>query len=629
MNRVLRIGIFGASLGCRLLTAQTDSTRTLSPVEISDSLRKLPSISPLITTFRRDSTGRFPAAGAGAEAILGQAAGVQIRSYGGHGGVKTISLRGFATNQTAVSINDVPYQSNQTGVVNFGNFRADAFDALGISQQPSAAQNPMAGEIQFRAAPTANALRVAAGLGSFGERNAQLYTARVHKRFSYSSYANALSATDAYPFSLNGVSGIRQNAGFAHALVQCFVQYRMEGKGWGGWLEAFSTANIARQGVPSAVVSGNPQGNRDSLRQGDVFSYAKLAIFSSHSAQHIHSLTAISSVHRNVLRYAVAPVAAYYQNYDWWNSLAYSWRAQRQSLSIHAEYLSSHLSGDNLAVRFVPIARIARQQMNVSGLYQRTFSRRSLWVQARANYLAAYGWLPNGSVVWQWNVSPAWELTTNLTYSHRIPAFNELYYFGYGNANLRPEKTQSVACGLRHLHPFATWKISFTGQVFGNITQHKIISLPINPAQWSTFAIGRAETIGAIFSAEALAKHITAYATATIQRATDATRTPRSLLPYTPNSIFTAGARATWQHIRPFANITYSSCRYALLSNTPRSFLPSYTVLEAGISYTMHFGKTHIDYTLSAENLTNTRYEVIRSYPMPPRALRVVIQLRW
>ena len=67
--------------------------------------------------FSKDSLGSFSVSSISVDAVLRQAEGLYIRNYGGHGGVKTLSVRGFATQQTTVSINDVPYQNAQTGMV--------------------------------------------------------------------------------------------------------------------------------------------------------------------------------------------------------------------------------------------------------------------------------------------------------------------------------------------------------------------------------------------------------------------------------------------------------------------------------------------------------------------------------
>lgn len=627
----IRKAILGVCLLPLWLGAQHDTTRYLAPVHISDSLRQLQQIEPLRTTFRRDSAGRFAVGGLGADAVLAQAAGVQIRSYGGHGGVKTLSLRGFAANQTAVSINGVPYQQTQTGVVNFGEFRADAFDEISVSQQPNVAQNPMAGEVQFHAAPTANAARVGASLGSFGEKNMQGYGAYIGKKIRYSASANALAAQDNYPFSLNGITGRRENAQFSQLQMQIFGQRDFVGKHRAGWIEGFSTATFSRQGVPSAVVQGNPQGNRDALAQQNSFSYLKGNVYFSKKQAQSHFLTFTTSLHRHTMRYATAPMVAEYHGQDMYQAFLYQYIKNKLIVKINAEYQHNALRGNNLAIRFVPIAQIVRQQYHAGALCEYSHQRHRLTAQVRVNRLLAYGFLPNGAAVWRFQVNEHSDLTTNLTYSHRIPSFNELYYFGYGNASLLPEKTRSALVALTASpRIFGSRCVKVSGQVFGNITQNKIISIPINPAQWSTFSIGRAETVGAIFSAEVvLRRHLLGYATYTLQRAIDRTRTPATFLPYTPSVVFTGGFRADWRSFRGFVNGTYSHCRYALLSNTPRSFLPAYAVVEAGIAYSQKLGKHWLDYTFSAENLTNTSYEVIRSYPMPPRSVRGGVQVRF
>lgn len=54
-----------------------------------------------------------------------------------------------------------------------------------------------------------------------------------------------------------------------------------------------------------------------------------------------------------------------------------------------------------------------------------------------------------GLVGWGWAFDPAWKLTAQASTAFRAPSFQDLYYPGYGNPLLKPERARSEELGLR------------------------------------------------------------------------------------------------------------------------------------------------------------------------------------
>ncbi len=55
--------------------------------------------------------------------------------------------------------------------------------------------------------------------------------------------------------------------------------------------------------------------------------------------------------------------------------------------------------------------------------------------------------------------------------------------------------------------------------------------------------------------------------------------------------------------------------------------LPAYVVLDGQARYTRAVGRVAATLALAVENAADARYEVVQSYPMPPRHLRVRLLL--
>jgi vitamin B12 transporter len=574
------------------------------------------------TRFERDTLGGYAAAGTSADAVLRQAEGVQVQHYGGHGGVRTLSLRGFAPNQTAVTFDGVPYQNAQLGVVNFAHFFPEAYSAITVTHRAHNPDiNPLGGSVNFETRPTRSGSMVQAGAGSFGERLLVVRTARCRPSYGVLSGFSRVSAQDDYPFVLNGTTGLRQHAQFA--TTQLFNTGAVTRGLWE--LRYFAHATRSAQNVPDAVVTGSGAAQRDSLAQGDMFVYAKARrALVGRAGSYVQVLAA---THLNTLRYHTQPLVQRYESRDYLAQASGQHVWARHLLKASAQLQRDALVGNNLAIAFRPVAQVRRTQLNVGAAH--SWQRGGWLVESivRANYVRPYGLLPNGGCTATWAHVRTRSRTEAFAHTHagvRVPAFNELYYFGYGNSDLKPEQSRSIEAGAMHAFTGKTWATTLKITPFANQTRNKIIAIPINPVQWSTFSIGAVRTLGLSASGEVrLGDWLAAYGTYTLQRATDRTTEVHPLLPYTPVETATYGVQWGRRRIKAFVNGQYVGWRFALLSNTRSSLLPAYHVVDAGLRYEQPLGRRlRILYTAQATNLTDTRYEVIRSYPMPPRAVQ-------
>ncbi|HPD42669.1 MAG TPA: Plug domain-containing protein [Dysgonamonadaceae bacterium] len=59
--------------------------------------------------------------------------GVNVKDYGGIGGLKTVSVRSLGAAHTSVSYNGIPLSDAQTGQIDIGKFSLDNVEALTLS----------------------------------------------------------------------------------------------------------------------------------------------------------------------------------------------------------------------------------------------------------------------------------------------------------------------------------------------------------------------------------------------------------------------------------------------------------------------------------------------------------------
>jgi outer membrane cobalamin receptor len=618
-------------------------TLSLSPQTILDSAQMQFRSKSEITRFSKDSLGSFSVSGISVDAVLRQAEGLYIRNYGGHGGVKTLSVRGFATQQTTVSINDVPYQNAQTGVVNFAYFYPEDYDAIEVNRAPNQlTNNGLGGNVDFQLKTDSTRLKWKLGAGSFGEKTLGVNTALHKQKWNLQVGYFLVKANDNYDFDINGEKGKRQNAGFQNQQYQAFYERKLKSN---LKLSLFITGFRAKQGVPNAVVTGNIGFSTDSIFQKDAFSYLQI----QHFPKKIQSVflpfksTFTLSYHQNKLDYLFNQKTQSYDNQDILAQLNFLHLFQNQTLNTNVQFQNANLRGNNLAIAFTPIENVFRNQVNISALHKSFIwknhpSRPYLQTQSsvRFNLLLpspfskGLGILPNGNlgIMLQLPKQANREYFAHFQYGNRLPSFNELYYFGYGNATLKPEKILSFDLGLRRTFG-KNIPISLKMNVFYNQTYNKIISIPLNPVRWSTFAIGKTQTQGVEISGEALFfKKNTFYLNYTLQKTQDLTRTEKPYLPYTPVELLNYGLKIKMgKNTQFYLNGNYCGWRFSSLLNDKSAFLPAYQLLDMGANYT--FSTTRFRYTLflQAENIFNTQYAVIQSYPMPSRSFRLSLQV--
>lgn len=117
-------------------------------------------------------------------------------------------------------------------------------------------------------------------------------------------------------------------------------------------------------------------------------------------------------------------------------------------------------------------------------------------VQANARHdrNSQFGSKNSGQIGANWQAAKSWQFGGNLGTGFRAPTFNELYYPGYGKADLKPEESVNREVFARFEQ--GAWQGSFTA--YRNTVTNLIQSTLVNPATYTYEArnIGRATQQG-------------------------------------------------------------------------------------------------------------------------------------
>ena len=201
----------------------------------------------------------------------------------------------------------------------------------------------------------------------------------------------------------------------------------------------------------------------------------------------------------------------------------------------------------------------------------------------------------------------------------RAPTINDLFFPGFGNPDLRPERSESweigvdqrlwsnrVRFGITYFHNDFTDLIEF-------VPQPGFIFLPQN--------VGRATTEGVELYSEVTPLHwLSIYANYTFTESEDlATHKP---LRRVPRHRWATGASVTWDRLSLFADAIVTTRQFeTATAATGKNFNDGYFRIDLGGSYRI-WGRAwimeRIDLIARFNNITDERYEEVQGFPAPP-----------
>ena len=231
------------------------------------------------------------------------------------------------------------------------------------------------------------------------------------------------------------------------------------------------------------------------------------------------------------------------------------------------------------------------------------------------------------SLVVRWKPSGRLAFNGFAKRSFRMPTFNDLYYTTVGSKTLDPEDAVQLDLG-------AEWTAEETGRnhlamkadFYRNLLRNKIIAVPTsNQFRWSMYNLGKVSVIGGDLSAEFVTRfqegEAGAVARYTLQSSRD--RSDREALtwngqiPYIPlhsGSLNLYGSVSGWR-----ADLTLFATgeRFTTSANLPAYRLAPWTTLDAAVSKDISLKEGGLSIKARLNNLLNERYEIVDNYPMP------------
>ncbi|MBR1871688.1 MAG: TonB-dependent receptor [Bacteroidales bacterium] len=568
--------------------------------------------------------------------------GVQIRDYGGLGGLKTVNVRSLGSEHTGVYIDGILVDNAQNMQVDLGRLPEGNFssvrlytggrDALLQSAREYGSANALYLESR---APKGRKFSASVTAGPFLAVQPYLSFENSFKRLGTRLSLTGTLSDGRYPFHVKDTKELPGGGGYDTTMVRhnsdlksiCADAQVFGQKGWR--IRAYVYAS--ERGLPGPVFKRGGGWPQSSDRQADADFFLqgswKKALCAGNSmavrGKYSHSATRYTdcsefdaSVSPVIYRYGqdalMLSISDAQEITPWWKAGA--------AADFTYNYMDSNLRN------FVYPSRIAfygaistmlsfnRLKASVSLMYTLQddiygISDKSL----RRTFLS-----PFASISYK----PASHLTLSAfsKRSPRMPSFNDLYYTTVGNTGLKPEDAWQSELGARWEE--SSWSISLRG--YHNLVSNKIIAVPTgNQFRWSMYNMEKVRIIGAEVKASYSRRFerlsVEAIARYTFQRAanigTQNTAYQGHQVPYIPLHSGNLDLSLDFVRTGIRADVTLFLCgeRWSSQANLPQFRLSPWACLDSGISKS--FGKFSL--SLRACNILNRSYQMVSGYPMP------------
>lgn len=568
-------------------------------------------------------------------------AGVQVKDYGGVGGMKTVNIRGLGAGHTGVTYDGVQVGDCQSGQVDLSRFTLDnvSLVSLQIGQEDNIYQSAKAytsaGLINISTLQGVSNrkphLTTTLRTGSYGLFAPSLLYHQQFSRLGISAYTSYERADGVYWFTLkNGIKTIherRNNSDIQTWRGELNMSYQLTDKQTLQWKAYGFTSN---RGLPGAVIYDNTY-SAERLKDKNVFTQM---LYENRFSNRIKMKAAVKWNYA-WSRYSDIPASGYKedtyrQNETYLTATLWTNPLQGLNLSVAQDYAHNHLS--------MTLPKAANP------------TRNSLWTALAANYQTGpfsvnasllatniyervkQGNASNGfhrlspAFSMQWRCLQDFRLRFGYKDIFRTPTLNELYYTGIGNRHLNPEKSRMWNLGATYSHTFnRTLLLSLTADgYFGNVTD-KIIAVP-KMFYWQMMNAGKVRQLGLDVSANIEKRwgndwSVSATGSYSLMKATDISDPTavyyRNQIAYTPRH---SGSASVLLHT-PWLDFSYNVLvmgeRYTLSYNIPDNRMRPFADHSITLSREFKISKQQLRVQFDVRNLGNKNYEVVRFYPMP------------
>ena len=654
--------------------AQTDTivgrVHELEGVTVTESQRRhtLTSTAPLHLLDRRDmlSMGITDMADA-----LHRLPGITLRDYGGAGGMKTVSVRGFGAKHTGVSYDGVMLSECQSGEIDLSRYSLDNVEGLSLTigdnddifipaRQSSTPAVLNIETLRMRTDDTRPHLTAQVKQGSFGLISPFVrYEQNLSNRFAFSLVGEYTYADNDYPYSIqNGnetVSDRRSNSrmnswhGELNFLYQTNRVSRLSGK--------LYYYDNDRQ-LPGQVhyytnLSGEALRDRNAFGQllyqtrwDDKLSLKWLAKYNW-----------AESVYRDRMMQGGVNDASYWQREVYSSAVLLYTPDERWAMDYSMDYAFNNLNGSSWRTL---VGKPYRHTM----LQSATAKYQSRWLKVIVRlllslYLNGQSEMPatTRQDVQQNSADNMQRLSPSLSVSYKLladqdlyvrasyknifrsPTFNESYYYHYGSTNLKPESTDQLNVGVTYTAPLSRRNmLTVTLDGYYNHVKDMIVAVPQNMFVWTCVNLDKVRSYGldATMSASrqvAEGHQVAVAGSYSYQRVEDRNNPDATTYGYQVAYMPRHQGSLSVSYENPWVNVslhgTSVSSRWPNNNHYEGTLIAGYTDCGATLWRQFRWHRHQLEARFDLKNVFDKHYEIVANYPMPGRNYQISINYKF
>lgn len=657
--------LLALGVGTKAETTQKDSIQTIKGVEITARLTQreiVPAQSLKNADLQRLNSQSVADA-------LRYFSGIQLKDYGGVGGIKTVDIRSMGTHHLGIFYDGIELGNAQNGQIDLGQFSLDNIDEISLyNGQKSAIFQPAsdfgnAGSVYIRTRKPRFTdgknynvkLKVKYGSSDLVRLSA-LWEQRLSSAVSTSLNAEHLTSSGKYKFNYRRVTpsgvvaydttAVRQNGDIRADRIDFNVNGILQRGYWNTKVYFYNS----QRGIPGAIVNnvwrrGERQSDLNFFVQNrfqkditDRFSTQWLAKYAFYRTHYVNKDTTQLPADNRFWQqeFYLSTSNAYEILPNWSISASYDFRWNKLNADTYRFVFPTRFSNMiSLATAFE--ARFIRIQGSVlaSFIHDKLHPTTRLMpgMKATDNITkftpALFIDFPiidkatNGA-------STKLSVRTFAKRSFRMPTFNDLYYTDLGNSNLKPESATQYDLGVvfnKQYNGHLLKNVQFQADGYYNTIHDKIIAYPKGQQfRWTMLNLGRVhitgiDVMGAIALQPINDLVVTARLQYTYQDARDVTNASdvfyKDQIPYIPYNSGSAIVNLAYHNWTLNYSFIYSGKRYNQQENIPNNYMQPWYTSDVSLQYDFKAFGTKCRAMLEVNNILNQKYDVILNYPMP------------
>ena len=593
--------------------------------------------------------------------------GLQLKDYGGVGGIKTVNIRSMGTNHLGISYDGIELGNAQNGQIDLGQFTLDNVEEITLfNGQKSAILQPAsdfghAGAVYIRTrAPRFSDgkiynLKLKAKYASSDLfRFSALWEQRLSSKVSSSISTEAMTASGKYKFRYRrknqdgsvayDTTATRQNGDI--------WAFRAEGNLHGMLTDGFWKFKIytynSERGIPGAIVNnvwrrGERQWDHNFFTQarfqksfGERFTTQLMAKYAYYDTRYVNRDTTLMQVDNTYRQqefyfstsnvYNLLSVWSLSQSYDFrWNKL----NSDMKQFLFPQRY--THY------VSFATALNMKRFKVQASVLATavKDYLRKSQSPSPTVEYTPAVF-----ANVYPF-ASHYFSVRLYAKKSFRMPTFNDLYYAEIGNANLKPESALQYNGGMSYDRQWARGVVRYfhlQADAYYNSVHDKIIAYPKGQQfRWTMLNLGRVHIRGIDVETELTvvpARHllVTGRLQYTYQDARNVTDPRNSYyndqIPYIPWHSGSAILNLQYKDWDFNYSFIYAGERYNQQENIKYNYMQPWYTSDLSLAYRLRLRGCEMRITAEVNNVFSQDYDVILNYPMPKRNYGLTLDVK-